>query len=396
MNLYLPLASGVAALAFTLAAPVVALAAPDATPKTAPQTAKNVDVRYVVMLGGHDFAGLAAAEKAIIDDYRKGLISTDEFSVRLIGLVSPFSTSYIPDAELWVKAQPKSYAARLGLGRLYLHAALEARGKKYASETSREQFANMRALLQKAEENLLASILLFEKPYSSYINLINVDALRLQTRMRHYLDQAIKVDPAARLAYQRYIQYRIPRWGGSYEELDALLAEIEKGPMLPQDQADIEARVLSFKAMDEATNNPTGAIDLYIQAYERLPIQGEVIRLYWAAGVAKENKQTERALKIYTRIIDAYPDEHKALFERGYLYGQMLNYELALKDYIASAKLGNKYAQNNAGYYYMVGRGGVKDLALAKSYLSQSAGQGFEHAKEKLKVLEDMMAEGAK
>jgi TPR repeat protein len=396
MNFYPLLANGVVALAFTLVVPVAAFAAPDAVPKTAPQTAKSVDVRYVVMLGGHDFAGLAAAEKAIINNYRKGLISTDEFSVQLIELVSPFSTSYIPDAELWVKAQPKSYAARLGLGRLYLHAAWEARGANYVSETSREQFANMRALLRKAEENLLASIPLFEKPYSSYTNLINVDAMLSQTKMRYYLDQAIKIDPAAKLAYQRYILYRIPRWGGSYKELDTLLTEIKKGPMLPQDQADLEARVLTLKAMDEATHNPTNAIDLYIQAYERFPIQDEVGRLYWAADVAKKIKQTKRALEIYTRIIDTYPDEHRAFFGRGYLYDQMLNYELALKDFVASAKLGNKYAQNNAGYYYMVGRGGTKDLALAKSYLSQSAEQGFEHAKEKLKVLEGMMAKGAK
>ncbi|MDR1349745.1 MAG: DUF4034 domain-containing protein [Zoogloeaceae bacterium] len=395
MNLHHPLASVVVALAlaFTLVAPVSTLAAPEAAPKAVPKAAKkenSTDMRYVVMLGSHDFAGLAAAEKTIIDNYRKRLIGTDEFNDQIIGLVWPPSASYIPDAELWVKAQPESYAARLGLGRLQLYAAWEARGSGLARDVSREQFAAMRVLLKKAEENLLASTKLFEKPFPSYNNLINVDAMLSQGNMRHYLDQAIKIDPTAKLAYDRYIQYRIPRWGGSYAELDALIAEIKKGPMLPEDQADLAAFVLTWKAVDAP--NPASTIDLYIQAYEQLPIQGKVFRLYWAADVAKKNNLNKRAIEIYTRIIDAYPDEHKAYFERGYRYDQMQNYELALKDFVASAKLGNKYAQNNAGYSYMTGRGGLKDLTLAKFYLTQSAAQGFEHAQEKLKVLEAMLA----
>ncbi|MDR0735965.1 MAG: SEL1-like repeat protein [Zoogloeaceae bacterium] len=354
-------------------------------------------MRYVVMLGSHDFAGLAAAEKAILDDYRKGRIDTDELSVRLIDLVSPFSTSYIPDAEAWVKAQPESYAARLGLGRLQLYAAWEARGNKFASETSREQFDKMAELAQKSLENLQASLSLFEKPYSSYTNLIEVDALLSQGQMQHYLDSAIKIDPAATHAYRRYLTYNTPRWGGSFKHLESLLAEIKQGPMPPQKQADLEAEALTFKGSDESLRrNPAGAASLYLQAYDRFPGQNTVWRLYWAAKEFKRAKQTERTIEVYTRIIEAYPDEAKAYFERGYQYDQMSNYELALKDFVASAKLGNKYAQNNAGYYYMVGRGGVKDLNLAKSYLSQSAAQGFEHAGEKLKALEEMMANEAK
>ncbi|GHT85628.1 hypothetical protein AGMMS49960_15720 [Betaproteobacteria bacterium] len=72
------------------------------------------------------------------------------------------------------------------------------------------------------------------------------------------------------------------------------------------------------------------------------------------------------------------------------IYDVKQNYELALKDYIVAAELGNKYAQNNAGYYYMVGRACTKDLKRAKAYFTQSAAQGFEHARDKLKLLEDV------
>jgi TPR repeat protein len=398
MSFYRLLAGCVVVLA--ISAPVLALAAPDATSKIAPQTAKEEksEVRYVVMLGSHDFAALAAAEKAIMDDYRKGRIDTDEFTLQLIDLVSPFSASYIPDAERWVEAQTKSYAARLCLGRLYLFAALEARGNKFANQTSREQFDKMAELAQKAFENLEASRALFEKPYPSYVNLIEVDVLLSKGKARYYLDQAIKTDPAANIAYRRYFAKRSPRWGGSYEEMESLIAKAKRGPMPPQKLAEIEALILGLKGDDERDlhRNPAGAASLYFQAYERFPSQQYVTRLYLSASEFKKAKQTDRAIEVYTQIINAYPNEDKAYFQRGMIYDNMPDYKLALQDFVASAKLGNRFAQNNAGYYYMVGRGGLKDLDLAKSYFSQSAAQGFEHAKEKLKALEELMAKEAK
>ncbi|MDR2164510.1 MAG: tetratricopeptide repeat protein [Zoogloeaceae bacterium] len=387
MNVYHRLlASCVIALA--IFAPVSTFAAPETAKAEKPR------MRYVVMLGSHDFAGLAAAEKAIMEDYRKGRIDTDEFTTQLVGLVSPFSTSYIPDAELWVKAQPKSYAARFGLGRLYLYAAWEARGEKFIHETSQEQIDKMEELAQKSLENLQASLALFEKPYPSYTNLIEADILLSYGKKRDYLDSAIKIDPAANIAYRRYFGYSTPRWGGSYKEMESLLAKAKQGPMPPQKLAELEALVLGLKGDDERDLGRKAT--LYLQAYEQFPRQQYVTRLYLAAWAFKKAGQAERAIEVYSRIIKAYPDEANAYAERGYQYDQMPNYELALKDFVTSAKLGNRWAQNNAGYYYMVGRGGVKDLKLAKHYLSQSAAQGFEHAREKLKVLEAMMEEEAK
>lgn len=382
MSLYRLIA--ICMISLAVSTPVLTFAAP----KTSGSSSK---VRYVVMLGSHDFAGLAAEEKTIMDNYRKGHVDTDEFSEQLIALVEPFSSSYIPDAELWVKTQPRSYAAHLCLGRLYLYAAWEARGNKFANQTSREQFDKMAELAQKALENLQASLTLFGKPYSSYTNLIEIDALLSQGKMRHYLDSAIKIDPTATHAYRRYFIYNTPRWGGSFKHLEFLLAEIRQGPMPPQKLADLEALLLGFKGNDESLHrNPAGAAALYLQAYERFPSQKTVWRLYWAATEFKKAMQIERAIEVYTKIINNYPDEDKAYFERGMIHSGMVNHELALKDFVASAQLGNKYAQNNAGYYYMVGRGGIKDLDLAKTYLSQSAAQGFKHAEEKLKVLESM------
>jgi tetratricopeptide (TPR) repeat protein len=395
-NFYHRLLAASCVIALAIFAPASALAA---APEEAAKAAEVSKVRYVVMLGSHDFEGLAAAEKAIIENYRAGRINTDEFSFQIAALVSPPSTSYIPDAELWVKAQPKSYAARLGLGILYMHAAWEARGNKFIRETSREQLDKMRELARKALDHLQTSLTLFEKPYPSYMNMIDADNLLSKGKKRHYLDLAIKMDPAARSVYWNYFIVGTPSWGGSFEELESLVAEAKQGPMPPHNVAILETNLLYLKGQDEAglRRNPTGAASLFLQAYERTPTKKEdVWLLYMAATELVKAKQEERAIEVYTRIIEVRPDEDNAYAQRAWLYGGMQKHDLALKDYVASAKLGNRVAQNNAGYYYMVGRGGAKDLNLAKHYFTQSAAQGFEHAKEKLKVLEEMLAKEAK
>jgi tetratricopeptide (TPR) repeat protein len=394
-NFYHRLLAASCAIALAIFVPASALAA---APEEAAKAAEEAKGRYAVMLNSHDFAGLAAAEKTIIENYRKGRINTDEFSVQITDIVISLSASHIPDAELWVKAQPKSYAARLGLGIIYLNAAWDARGYGFIRETSREQLAKMKELAQKSLSHLQASLSLFEKPYPSYVNLIVADGLLSNGKKRHYLDQAIKMDPAAKNAYVIYFMRNTPRWGGSYKELESLVAEAKQGPMSPHNVAILESNLLYQRGRDEADlrRNPAGAASLFLQAYEHTPTKKEdVWLLYMAASELMKANQAERAVAVVTRIVEAYPDD-AAYFERGTLYEVMQKHDLALKDYVSSAKLGNRVAQNHAGYYYMVGRGGAKDLKLAKHDLAQSAAQGFDPAKEKLKVLEEMLAKEAK
>lgn len=398
MTLHHLLVTCVAALA--ISAPTFAYGAPEIAPSSPQQTAARTaqeekpGSRYTTMLRTHDFDGLAAAEKTIIDDYRNGRINTDEFSERISALVEPFSADLIPDAMRWVEAQPRSYAARLGLGLLYRDAATEARGQKWAHETSREQFKKMTTLSRQALNALQASLPLFEKPYPSYVTIIKIAAsLGEDEKKKRYLDKAIEIDPAATGAYASYIHYSTPRWGVSYDELEPVLEKMRQGPMSSQGKAYLDALVLSWKANDEWVlhKNPLGAVSFYIQAYERDPRRAQVQFLYSAGRAANDAKQPQTAIDIYTRIIDAYPDEADAYYSRGSAHHALKAYEPALKDFIAAARLGNKYAQNDAGYYYMIGRGGVKDLKLAEIYLSQAAAQGNERAMVNLRELKKII-----
>jgi TPR repeat protein len=63
-------------------------------------------------------------------------------------------------------------------------------------------------------------------------------------------------------------------------------------------------------------------------------------------------------------------------------------------DQIAAAKLGDMYAQNNIGYFYLTGeKGFLLDLLQAKGWLTLAANQGFQHSKDKLALVEAKLAE---
>jgi len=67
-----------------------------------------------------------------------------------------------------------------------------------------------------------------------------------------------------------------------------------------------------------------------------------------------------------------------------------------MKNYMTNmgkaAMLGYPDAQNNVGYFYMTGQRGLpKDLYAAREWLTPAAGQGVQHAKDKLPVLEKMI-----
>jgi TPR repeat protein len=212
--------------------------------------------------------------------------------------------------------------------------------------------------------------------------------------MNGYLKAANTIDPDATGVYFRYFQYNTPRWGGNYANLEKLAEEARQaGKMSRRNLARLDADLLVWRAIDETglNKNPAGASDYYIAAYNAAPGKENIRYLHWAAHQANEAKQADKAIAIYTRIISEDKDNTNAYFQRGYLYHtEKENYPMALKDYLVAAEMGNMSAQNNVGYYYMTGKAGTKDLKLAREYLNKSAAQGFEHAKEKLKLLDSM------
>lgn len=357
---------------------------------------KGMRAKYQVLLASQRFDELDAAGNAILAQYHAKAISADTLTEQLLLMNAVSGKGLLADMEAWARAKPKSYAAHFVLGVQYLDVARQARGGKFAGETSAAQFGEMESYLAKAQDALEKSIGLESKPYPSHRSLVTIAGLRGDYRgTRSALQNAVRTDPDAVGAYIRYIEYNSPRWGGTYEQLDKVVADARRTPISRKNLGIIEAEVLRWHALDQTglNQNPGGAVDYWLAAYKAKPGQRQVGYLYSAALDAKAAKQIDRAIGIYTRIVGEFKDESDAFFKRGALYHEeKQDYARAFNDFLEAATLGDKFAQSNVGFYYMTGKAGTTDLALAKKYLQLSADQGYDHAKEKLKLLESMLA----
>jgi TPR repeat protein len=96
---------------------------------------------------------------------------------------------------------------------------------------------------------------------------------------------------------------------------------------------------------------------------------------------------------LWQKIVAARPTEYTAIFEIGFVYQSRGDLKGYMEQMIKAGNLGMLEAQNNIGYYYMVGQRGLpRDLYEARNWLTLSANQGFEHAREKVKLVNEMIA----
>jgi tetratricopeptide (TPR) repeat protein len=378
-------------------------------------------IYYNVRIASHDFDFLEKYARQVEGDYLAGKIDGDGLADRLM-LLTADNDAIIPDDVLWTQQKPDSYAAHYVLAQQYLEQAIRMRGGKFISETPREQIENMHKSMELARSELEKSIKLFAKPYPSYRTLIVVDGYvgsrkpyrslwqQFSYFAKHgrpepvppapdgyaYLQAAAQIEKEPFMAYSRYIEYHNRRWGGDYDELERLVNEARQNGMSAPHVARLESDIQVWKARDELTFNkdPARAVDYWLAAYRACPNEESVGHLHAAASDAKTAGQFDRAIEIYSMIIKEFKDDSSGYFNRGAVYYEKKqDYPRAFADFMTAAKMGNMYAQNNVGYFYMTGRLGKKDLVLARHYFTLAAAQGFEHSKEKLKMLDAMEAQ---
>ncbi|MBI5336019.1 MAG: DUF4034 domain-containing protein [Burkholderiales bacterium] len=358
----------------------------------APLDEKALAARYAMLLGTRQYAQLEAITGQLLEQHKRKEISSDLLLLHLKQLVPAEGKVMLPDIEAWVQRYPASYAARYALGLQYYGMAWDARGGRWAGETTQAQFAEMRRYLALSRKELQHSVKLTARPYPSYRTLVSVaGTLSDDKAADEALARAVAIDPDAVGAYQAYINFNTPRWGGSYEKLDGVVRWAERQRMSARNLAVLKALVLKHRADDEEDEgqNPSRAADLFLEAYRLNPGREQMQWLYGAARNALRAKQVDRAISIYSKIIADFDGQTNAHLWRGSLYQEeKRDDKRAFDDMLAAARLGNKVAQNNVGYYYMTGRGVPRDLDLAKKYFKLSADQGFEHAREKLKLLQ--------
>jgi tetratricopeptide (TPR) repeat protein len=214
----------------------------------------------------------------------------------------------------------------------------------------------------------------------------------------YYVCRGYAADPAMSAAIGRFVYFQSPRWGGSFEDTGRLLSAFEAEKKMPARTLGIvKARLLSQGGSELAERNPKVAVQYLMTAFELDPRLRNAGWLRQARETAFwGSKDPAMAAACADKLIALIPDDPDAWAERGWAYEAMGDERRYMEDMIAAAMLGKKEAQNNVGYYYMVGQRGLpRDLQQAHAWLTLAANQGFQHSRDKLSIVEEMIRKEA-
>lgn len=324
----------------------------------------------------------------------------------------------------WVGKYPASYAALVARGSYYYAQGLDARGTAFIKDTPDESVEAMRAYMAKARRDLERSLKLTQKPYLSRLLLMSVTRIAGGRRgAKAQYTEAVKLAPQSvelRLAYLSSLE---PRWGGSLAEMEAFAAESRAQLKDPESAARVAARIPAYRAYERQQEKDfTQALQLYDESIalyadaralcERSYVLSQLKRdaeafadvklalskvrdirycLERAVSAAARSNAAEDVIEVLNLVIEVDPRSHHAYNQRGWRHQQQGRQELAFRDYLASAKLGDAWGQLQAGKFYWAGRGTREDREEGLAWLRKSAEQGNADAKVSLQqALEQM------
>ncbi|MDB5806343.1 MAG: hypothetical protein JWN73_3665 [Betaproteobacteria bacterium] len=394
-----------------------------------------VYVQANALIGAHDYDGLEKLAQGWLDQYRAKKISGDQYLERMSKLAPRNAgTGMLNDLLAWTQARPGSYIAWYTLGAQYVDIAWDQRGTAYANKTTAEQFEAMYKYSALGQAALQRSLKLSPDPLPSYAALMNVAPIAGKPRsgdgtgfvagaikemfakpqrfcpgkyaadgiypstweeQLYYLCLALHSDPNVTKPFEFFVFYNSPRWGGNYARVEKMLGEIEADKRTSTTAFnEMWALLLQMKASDaHIANDPHRAAELFVQGFHLAPLPEHISWLYTAAGDERDKlKSGARSREIYAEILKQRPNDGNAMQNIGFIYDEAGDLQHYMEYMIPAANLGMKEAQNNLGYYYMVGQRGLpRDLQQAKEWLTLAANQGYEHAREKIAVVEAMI-----
>lgn len=204
----------------------------------------------------------------------------------------------------WVAYAPKHFAPYLARARYYYARGWASRGHKYASETSSDQFEVMHGFFQKAVRDIDTALAINPHLLTAYTLRIGIYKTEgVDADRDAVFNEAQTLFPTSFFVYNSMILSRLPRWGGSYAEMERI----------------------AMQALKHIDANP----ELYMLFGQIYADQAHVFR---------EEKQYDKAIAMYTKGI-SFGEHHMYFQERARTYRYMKDYAHATEDINRSISL---------------------------------------------------------
>jgi len=277
----------------------------------------------------------------------------------------------------WVAKFPKSYVAHLARAIYYKKIGQQSRGSKYIRETTDSQLDGMTEAFRKALEDLHACADLDLKPTLAYGHALDISSYSGGDDERELQDLAAQVDPGNIIVRLKYMNSLEPRWGGSYEQMEAFLEESRRANLAPSKLNLLEAVIVGDRAsVDYEGQRWAAAAKEYLQAIE---LGADDLDCLGCAAYAQFKVENwPQAVKLYTKLLEKNPQDANALSLRGWAYDRMDNPH-AIEDFTAAANLGDAFSQNRLGELSFYGIPDVvpKNRESAIKWFRMAADQGY-------------------
>lgn len=245
-------------------------------------------------------------QQAYEQDYSVESNVFDAFEV--FASADPLYEQYL---NMWIQQYPTSYVPFVARAKYYCECGWMARGFKWASETSEEQFNKMERYFSLALQDIAAALKLNPQIDVCYQLMIQIamtvsdDVLK-----KNALQEALKYHPYGYSVRYQYLYSLTPRWGGSYNKMEEFIELSEK-------YATYNPELKSLRAVIPADK----------------------------ADVLKREGNYDDAIQFYTKAIQ-YKERASYYVDRGDCYKQLEKYRQALEDYERALDL----SPNNPDY----------------------------------------------
>ena len=347
----------------------------------------RLDTEAYYLLFNRDYKTLEQRFKSYIDAYAGGKITAEDISnkfdrfLRTPGLEAQFNE--------WINTYPRSYSARLARGIYHIANAWVLRGGKFAGETSDDQFQRFSGELKNAQSDIEASLNLFSRPIESYRYLIRVSKGLSLEKEREFLDEALKIDPKAFYPRSEYLSAITPKWGGNNDLMAEFINASKKSQMNAKLMNRLESDYYSYLAEQSYLDKDFKTSSAYyLKSYMAYKRPGT---LYKSGRAANDGGFKDLAFSLFDELAKKHTKYPTGFTERGYLYESYFkDYDKAINDYLIASDLGNSWAQNRIGWFYMTGTHVKTDLVKAEKYLIMAIRQNDKTALANLDVLNNL------
>ncbi len=316
-----------------------------------PQEERQIVIK---LLRSGQFTQLDQRYNTFQEHYEQATINDHELSLTYQAFydTSPDNEAFLNQ---WIVKNPASYSARLARGIYNRKLGEAARGAKFAHETTPEKMLTMQQYLERANQDLRASLQLSQKPIVALLHLINISMfLGDHQASLGWLNYANRVDPNNYGIKRRYLLTLTPRWGGSYDQMWAFLKACRDQHISQEFLRIFESTIYLDQAKSFAEQNQRErALPLYKKSLNLLDGIDNIDRLDALKGVVY-NGANPTNLEEYSREIDETlrlaPTERMILGYRGWIRLKQRRYEEAIRDCALGAELGDPYSQFQYGF----------------------------------------------